>query len=194
LRNASFTIPAGAFTVLLGSSGAGKSSIANLIVRLFDPDSGIVAVDGRDIRSYRLADLRRRIVLVEQDPFLFNATIEENIQYGGGQSGPAWLPDVPPDTLAGDRGLSLSGGEKQRIAVARALARNPEVLILDEATSAMDPDLEQYVLADIRARTKGRTVVLITHRFYLTSLADAVFQLENGAVSPVEEQCSELQS
>jgi ATP-binding cassette subfamily B protein len=193
LRDLSFTIPAGAFAVVLGSSGAGKSSIANLIVRLYDPDSGMVLLDDHDIRKYRLRDLRRKVVLVEQDSFLFNTTIEENIRYGGDLAPPSWLPDAPPQTVAGDRGLSLSGGEKQRIAIARALARNPEVLILDEATSAMDPDLEKAVLEDIRFRMKDRTVILITHRVYLASLAGAVFHLEDGLVVSTQ-PCFALQS
>jgi len=187
-EDATFTIPAGSFCVVLGSSGAGKSSIADLMVRLYDPDAGSIQIDGIDLREFRLADLRRHIVLVEQDTFLFNGTIEENIRYGGGIDPIPNFLTLPTATVVGDRGLALSGGEKQTIGIARALARNPQVLILDEATSAMDTDLESRVLAGLRQIMSGRTIILITHRAYLAQLADIVLHVENGRV--LVEACS----
>ncbi|MBI4471795.1 MAG: ABC transporter ATP-binding protein [Acidobacteria bacterium] len=187
-EEATFTIPAGSFCVVLGSSGAGKSSIADLMVRLYDPDAGSIQIDGIDLREFRLADLRRHIVLVEQDTFLFNGTIEENIRYGGGIDPIPNFLTLPTATVVGDRGLALSGGEKQTIGIARALARNSQVLILDEATSAMDTDLESRVLAELRQIMSGRTIILITHRAYLAQLADIVLHVENGRV--LVEACS----
>lgn len=188
LSDASFTIPSGSFCVILGSSGAGKSSIADLLVRLYDPESGTILLDGKDIRDYSLYDLRRSITLVEQDTFLFNGTIEENIRYGGDSADtPAFLP-LSISTVVGDRGLALSGGEKQSIGIARALARDPQILILDEATSAMDIDLESRVLTELKRTLAGRTIILITHRTYLTNQAGIVLHVEDGRV--LVETCS----
>jgi ATP-binding cassette subfamily B protein len=191
LENASFVIPAGTFCVVLGSSGAGKSSIADLLVRIYDPNSGAVLLGGLDLRRLSLGELRRSVALVEQDTFLFNGTIADNIRYGGearGAERQAQFLTLPPETVVGDRGLALSGGEKQTIGIARALARDPRVLILDEATSAMDPALESRVLDELRRTMAGRTIILITHRTYLARLADLVLQVEDGRV--LSEACS----
>lgn len=181
LENASFEVPGGSFCVIVGSSGAGKSSIANLVVRLYDPESGSIFVDGRNVRRLPLKELRRQVALVEQDTFLFNGTIEDNIRYGGNFAVPQFLP-LSPSTIVGDRGLALSGGEKQAIGIARALARNPEILILDEATSAMDADLEKKILQETRRLMHAKTIVLITHREYLAEQADIVLRVQNGQV------------
>jgi ATP-binding cassette subfamily B protein len=191
LEDASFVIPAGTFCVVLGSSGAGKSSIADLLARIYDPNSGAIFLAGTDLRELSLGELRRKIVLVEQDTFLFNGTIGDNIRYGGDSAGPGGAVQfvtLPPETVVGDRGLALSGGEKQTIGIARALARNPGILILDEATSAMDPALESRVLGELRRIMAGRTIILITHRTYLAGLADFVLQVDKGRV--VLEACS----
>jgi ATP-binding cassette subfamily B protein len=188
LRDASFAIPPGTFCVILGSSGAGKSSIADLLVRLYDPDTGSVLLDGRDVRQFRLADLRSAVVLVEQDTFLFNGTIDHNIRYGGDATDASEFLSLPGSTVVGDRGLALSGGEKQAIGIARALARTPQILILDETTSAMDGELEAKVLAEVQRKMVGRTVILITHRTYLAHRADLVLHVENGEV--LAEICS----
>jgi ATP-binding cassette subfamily B protein len=183
LTDATFRIQAGTFSVVTGASGAGKSSIADLLVRLYDPDSGTIVINGLDARLYSLAALRKKVALVEQDTFLFNGTVGDNIRYGGTTRSevPGFLT-VPPDALVGDRGLALSGGEKQSIGIARALARDPEVLILDEATSAMDIDLESKVLSELSRIIKGRTIILITHRAYLTRNADLVFEVVDGRI------------
>ncbi len=182
LQNATFEVPVGTLSVVLGSSGAGKSSLANLLVRLYDADGGTIDIDGIDIRQYPLAELRHRIALVEQDTFLFNGTIDDNIRYGGDTVPPPAFLTLPGSTIVGDRGLAVSGGEKQTIGIARALARNPQILILDEATSAMDPDLEKKVLAETRRAMSGRTIILITHRAYLAGMADLVLNVQNGLV------------
>ena len=184
LDKASVEIPAGTFTVILGSSGAGKSSIANLLVRLYDPEQGTIFIDDVDVRSIPLAQLRREVALVEQDTFLFNGTVDDNIRYGGDSPVPPFLT-MPGTTIVGDRGLALSGGEKQAIGIARALARDPRILILDEATSALDPELEKKVLAEVRRAMMGRTVILITHRTYLSDIADMVLQVQGGGIQEV---------
>jgi ATP-binding cassette, subfamily B, bacterial len=192
LADASFTIAPRSFCVVVGPSGAGKSSIANLLVRLYDPDSGTILLDGDDLRRFPLLDLRRDIALVEQDTFLFNGTIRENILYGGDIGDLPGFLTLPETTVVGDRGLALSGGEKQTIGIARALARDPKILILDEATSAMDMDLERQVLSEIRRGLAGRTVILITHRAYLGDDADLVLDVQNGRV--LTKTCSKLPS
>ena len=184
LTGATFTLPVGSFCVVVGPSGAGKSSIADLLVRLYDPDDGTVLLNGVDLRRYRLSDVREKIALVEQDTFLFNTTLEDNVRYGGGgvETALTDLIDVGLDAQMGDRGLAVSGGQKQCVGIARAVARRPEVLVLDEATSAMDVDLEEKVLFTLREAMSDRTIVLITHREYLIAEADMVLRVDDGRV------------
>jgi ATP-binding cassette subfamily B protein len=193
LDDASFEIPAGAFCAILGSSGAGKSTIANLMVRLLDVDSGSVTVDGVDIRDLRIKDLRREVVLIDQDPYLLNATIAENIAYPNPQASRvdiekagteagldeliARLPNGY-DTQTGERGLALSAGERQRIALARGLLRKPSVLILDEPTSALDLTTEAIVVHHLRETLRGTTIIMITHRPALAEIADQVITVK----------------
>jgi ATP-binding cassette subfamily B protein len=197
LNAVSFEIQAGMFCAILGPSGAGKSTIADLLVRFLDPDSGCITIDGVDLRMLRLEDLRREIVLVDQAPHLFNASIAENISYlhveasrgeietAGRQAGLDELIRRLPegyDTQAGERGLALSAGERQRIALARALLRKPSVLLLDEPTSALDPATERIVARNLRQSMRGRTVIIITHRPALSEMADQVVNLSEGKV------------
>ncbi len=184
LTGATFTLPVGSFCVVVGPSGAGKSSIADLLVRLYDPDDGTVLLNGVDLRRYRLSDVREKIALVEQDTFLFNATLEDNVRYGGGgiETALTRLIDVGLDAQMGDRGLAVSGGQKQCIGIARAVGRRPELLVLDEATSAMDVDLQEKVLSALRDSMSGRTIVLITHREYLGADANVVLRVNDGRV------------
>jgi ATP-binding cassette subfamily B protein len=198
LKGVSCEIEAGTFCAILGPSGAGKSTIADLLVRFLDPDSGSITVDGSDLRAVRLEDLRREIILVDQIPHLFNSSIAENISYSRPESTRAeieaagreagldeMIKRLPHgyDTKTGERGLALSAGERQRIALARALLRNPSVLILDEPTSALDPETERIVAKNLRQSLCGRTVIVITHRPALAEIADAVLQLRDGKIA-----------
>jgi ATP-binding cassette, subfamily B, bacterial len=198
LKGASFEIPAGRFCAILGASGAGKSTIADLLVRFLDPDAGRILIDGVDLRDLKLEDIRREIVLVDQAPHLFHASIAENIAYANPtasrtdieqaakQAGLNELIARLPEgfeTITGERGLALSAGERQRIALARALLRKPSVLILDEPTSALDAETERVIAEQLRESLTGRTVVIITHRPALAAIADQVVVLRDGKTS-----------
>ena len=195
LRDVSLEIPAGSFCAVLGPSGVGKSTLADLLVRYLDPDQGRVLIDGTDIRELSLEDLRRQVVLVDQSPFLFHASIAENIAYafpGATQemieeaaqaAGLAeFIARLPEgfQTLTGERGLAVSAGERQRIALARALLRRPSVLILDEPTAALDADTENLVASNLRGALLGGTLIVITHRPALAALADSIITLQDG--------------
>jgi ATP-binding cassette subfamily B protein len=198
LKGASFEIPAAQFCAILGASGAGKSTIADLLVRFLDPDGGRILFDGVDLRAFRLEDVRREIVLVDQSPHLFHASIAENIAYANpgasraeieAAAGEAGLDELilrlPEgfETITGERGLALSAGERQRVALARALLRKPSVLILDEPTSALDAETEQIIAEQLRRSLSGRTVVIITHRPALAAIADQIVILKDGKTS-----------
>jgi ATP-binding cassette subfamily B protein len=195
LNGVSFEVKAGTFCAILGPSGAGKSTIADLLVRLLDPDSGRITIDGADLRDLRLEALRSEVVLVDQTAHLFNASIAENIAYAQPQSTRAQIESAGTqagldelirrlpegyDTKTGERGLALSAGERQRIALARALLRKPSVLILDEPTSALDPETEKIVARNLREALISQTVIIITHRPALAEIADQVVTLRDG--------------
>lgn len=198
LDEVSFTIAAGSITAITGGSGAGKSTIADLMVRLFDPQAGAIELDGHDLRALRLDDVRRHVLLVDQTPILFNAGIAENIAYGLPEASPekiaaaaqaaaldkfiAGLPEGY-DTQVGERGLALSAGERQRLAIARALLREPAVLVLDEPSAALDAATEQSLAATLSQSLRGRTAIIITHRPALAAIADQVLTLENGKIN-----------
>ena len=198
LNEVSFRVPAGALCVIVGPSGAGKSTMADLLLRFYDPESGRVLIDGHDARDLRLDDLRRAVAMVEQTPHLFHATIGENISYGN-PSAPLsdiracaraagidqFIESLPQaySTMVGERGSTISVGERQRIALARALLRNPSILVLDEPTSALDAVSEATVIDTLAGLARQRTVVLITHRPALLDRADVVVRLENGVIS-----------
>lgn len=197
LKGVSFKVQAGETVAVVGSSGSGKSTIADLMLRLFDPDSGVVCLDGQNLRSLCLSDLRSKVVLVDQEPFVFNSSIAENIRYAqpkaldddveraAHQAGIAeFILRLPQqyETPVGERGMTLSAGERQRIAIARAFLADPSILVLDEATSALDLISEGRIISGYEAIMKGRTTILISHRLELVSKADKVVILERGSV------------
>jgi len=192
LDDLSFTLQPGERVALMGPSGSGKSTIGDLLVRLLDPAAGRILLDGHDLRELRLADVRRLVARVDQEPPIFNATIAENIRYtrpdasdadvaaaasaAGLDSLTARLP-AGIATPVGERGRALSAGERQRIAIARALLSNPTVLVLDEATASLDAAMEAEVLDGYEAAMRGRTTVLITHRPDLAARANRIISL-----------------
>ena len=195
LKNIKVSIAADQMVALVGASGAGKSTIAALLLRLHDPDSGAILFDGKDSRNFSLSALRSQIALVPQDIFLFGGTIRENIAYGkptatedeiieAAQKANAmeFISRFPEqlDTLVGERGTQLSGGQRQRIAIARAVLKDPKILILDEATSSLDSESERLVQDALEKLMTGRTSVVIAHRLSTVRKADQILVLDRG--------------
>ena len=195
LRDVSFDLPAGARVAVAGATGAGKSTLVNLLTRFYDPTAGAILLDGVDLREYRVADLRNQFAIVLQEPLLFSTTIGENIAYGRPGAHPAeiaaaaaaagahdFIVRLPRgyDTPVGERGLQLSGGERQRVALARAFLKDAPLLILDEPTSAVDARTEGAILAAMDRLMQGRTAFLITHREHALAACDLRLQLERG--------------
>ena len=193
----SFIAEPGEVLAIAGASGSGKSTIADLLLRLIDPDAGVVTLDGADLRTLRLADLRRHVQIVDQDPTLFHTSIDENVRYSRPDAtaadvrraletaGIARFVDALPDgvrTIVGDRGLALSAGERQRLALARAFLANPSVLVLDEPSAALDPVSERHVIDGYRSVMRGRTTVVISHRLEIVRSADRVVVLDGARV------------
>ena len=197
LDGVGLSVPAGQVVALVGASGSGKSTLADLLARHLDPDGGRVLLDGHDLKALALADVRRLVAVVEQDPFVFHATVEDNVRYARpGASGDevhaalraagleALIERLPDGvcTVVGERGRQLSAGERQRLAIARAFLADPAVLVLDEATGALDPATEALVLEGYQALMRGRTTVVVTHRPELARRADRIVVLEEGRV------------
>jgi ATP-binding cassette subfamily B protein len=197
LKGVSFRVPAGKTVAVVGSSGSGKSTIGRLLYRFYDVAGGAVRIEGQDIREVTQASLRDAIGVVPQDTVLFNDTIYYNIAYGKSGATPAEIEHAArmahvhefimamPDgyqTLVGERGLKLSGGEKQRVAIARTVLKDPAILLLDEATSALDSHTEQEIQKNLREIARGRTTLCIAHRLSTVVDADEILVLEDGVV------------
>ncbi|MGI9482922.1 MAG: ABC transporter ATP-binding protein [Hyphomicrobiales bacterium] len=200
INSASITIPAGKITVLQGPSGAGKTTLIDLLIGLYRPDFGSVTVDGDDLKEIDLRKWRKMIGYVPQELTLFQGTVRDNITVGDNSlteedveracklSGvDEFLPDLENglDTFTGEMGLKLSGGQRQRIALARALVSRPKLLILDEVTSALDPQMEAAIVEKIKSLAGDYTIVSITHRPAWTAVADVLYQVKKGSVSEI---------
>jgi ABC-type multidrug transport system fused ATPase/permease subunit len=197
IRGLSFNVKAGEVVALVGSSGAGKSTIADLLARFYDPQDGRILVDGRDVREFRYASYLAGIAMVTQEPFLFNTTIRENIRYGRDSATEAeiaaaaraayahdFILEQPEgyDTVIGDRGVKLSGGQRQRITIARAILKDASILILDEATSSLDTGSEKEVQRAIENLIRTRTTFVIAHRLSTIASADKILVIEDGRI------------
>jgi ATP-binding cassette subfamily B protein len=191
-------VPAGRTVALVGGMGSGKTALVSLLARLYDTTDGRVTIDGADVRSVEERSLRRAIAVAGDDPFLFSATVHENIAYARPDATRAeveaaaraaqadeFIRALPEgyDTLIGERGLTLSGGQRQRIGIARALAADPRILILDDATSSVDASTEQQIKLALRAAMDGRTTFVIAHRLSTIALADEIVVLEAGRIA-----------
>jgi ATP-binding cassette subfamily B protein len=197
LNDFTLHVPAGESVALVGPTGCGKTSVAKLLPRFYDVDSGRVVIDGVDVRSVKLDELRRNVGLVFQETFLFSDSIRNNIAYGRVDASQKeieqaarlaqaaeFIDELPHgyDTIVGDQGFSLSGGQRQRIAIARAILIRPRVLILDDATSSVDARMEEEIRTALQRVMEGRTTVIISHRMSTIALADRVVLMDEGRV------------
>ncbi|MCH7669284.1 MAG: ABC transporter ATP-binding protein [Acidobacteria bacterium] len=197
LKDLSFKVAPGETIAIVGSTGAGKSTVVKLLLRFYDATEGAVTIDGIDVRDMPLEDLRRSIGLVSQDVYLFDGTVRDNVGYGSFDATDAeiieastiaeahdFIMSLPDgyDTLVGERGIKLSGGQRQRVSIARAILKNPPILVLDEATSSVDNETEAAIQRSLEKITVDRTTVIIAHRLSTVRNADHIFVLENGAI------------
>ena len=200
VQGISLTVRPGEVLALVGSSGAGKTTLVNLIPRFYDPTAGAILIDGVDLREIRLAALRRQIGIVSQETLLFDDTVQNNIAYGKDEVTDEEIIEAARaafahefimrlangyETLIGENGVKLSGGERQRLAIARALLRNPPILILDEATSSLDTESERMVQMALANLMKGRTTFVIAHRLSTVQRADRIAVLDRGRLVEV---------
>jgi ATP-binding cassette subfamily B protein len=198
LTNLSVTIPRGQTVALVGRTGSGKSTVARLLARFYDVSQGKILIDGRDIREFRLDSLREQVGIVPEEPFLFSLSIRDNIAYGRPQAPMAdviraaraagateFIEQLPGgfDTVVGERGYTLSGGQRQRLAIARALLVNPPILVLDDATSAVDVAVEKRIHEALQGLMHNRTTLIVAHRLSTIALADRVLLIDNGRVA-----------
>jgi ATP-binding cassette subfamily B protein len=197
LDGATFAIEPGEVVAVVGRTGSGKSTIARLLPRFYDVDAGAITIDGRDVRTVTLASLRHHVGLVLDEPFLFSVSLRDNIAYGNptvpmervvaaakAAQAHDFIAALPEgyDTVVGERGYTLSGGQRQRIAIARTLLVNPRILVLDDATSAIDVSTEAAIHEALHTLMEGRTTLVIAHRLSTISLADRVLLLEGGRI------------
>jgi ABC-type multidrug transport system fused ATPase/permease subunit len=198
LRDIDLVVEAGTTVALVGATGSGKTSLVALLPRLYDVTEGSVRIDGADVRDVEVGSLRHAISVVDDDPFLFSATVHENIAYGRPEAtreeveaaaeraqAAGFIAELPDgyDTRIGERGLTLSGGQRQRIAIARALLSDPRILILDDATSSVDASTEQAIKTALTEVMAGRTTFVIAHRLSTIALADDIIVLEDGRIA-----------
>jgi ATP-binding cassette subfamily B protein len=197
IQNLSLQVPAGNTIAIVGATGSGKSTLVKLLLRFYELNIGKITLDGIDIQTLNLQDLRRCIGLVSQDVFLFHGTVAENIAYGAeNPTNPEiimaakvaeahdFITHLPQgyDTIVGERGQKLSGGQRQRIAIARAVLKNPPILVLDEATSAVDNETEAAIQRSLERITANRTTIAIAHRLSTIRNADCIYVLEYGKI------------
>jgi ATP-binding cassette, subfamily B, multidrug efflux pump len=189
-------VPAGTTLAIVGSTGSGKTTLVNLIARVYDVRAGRVAIDGHDVREIPLQQLHRSVAFVPQESFLFSASLQENIAWGGDADAAhveqamqlsQLVNDIPQlplgmQTMVGERGVALSGGQKQRAAIARALAREASILVFDDALSHVDAYTEDRILSGVRDYVAGRTAVIIAHRVSAVKWADQIIVLEDGRI------------
>ena len=198
LKNINLSVAAGQMAGIVGSSGVGKTTLVNLINRFYDPSEGRVLIDGRDVKGVQLKSLRRQIGVVLQEPYIFHGTIRQNIGYGKAGASEKEIVEAAMaanahafimkfaeayDTEVGERGVRLSAGEKQRLAIARAILNDPRILILDEATSSVDTETESLIQEALNRLTKGRTTLAIAHRLSTLRNADKIFVLDGGRIA-----------
>jgi ABC-type multidrug transport system fused ATPase/permease subunit len=191
-------VPAGRTIALIGHTGSGKTTLTSLVPRFYDVTGGRVTVDGHDVRDLTLASLRRAVGVISQDPFLFSATVRENITFGAGDLPQSAVEEVARaaqahefierlpqgyDTVIGERGITLSGGQRQRLAIARALAVDPRILVLDDATASVDASTEALIRIGLRGAMAGRTTFIIAHRLSTIALADEIVVLDEGRIA-----------
>jgi ATP-binding cassette subfamily B protein len=198
LDGVTLDVPAGRTVALIGQTGSGKTTLTSLVPRFYDASSGRVLVDGADVRDVTLTSLRRAIGVISQDPFLFSATVRENITFGAPSLDEAeveriallaqaheFVEQLPDgyDTVIGERGITLSGGQRQRLAIARALAVDPRILILDDATASVDATTEARIRVGLREAMRDRTTLIIAHRLSTIALADEIVVLDEGRIA-----------
>ena len=198
LSDVDLDVPAGRTIALIGHTGSGKTTLTSLVPRFYDVTAGRVTVDGRDVRDLTLSSLRRAVGVISQDPFLFSATVRENIAFGAGDlpleaveavaraaQAHEFIERLPQgyDTVIGERGITLSGGQRQRLAIARALAVDPRILVLDDATASVDASTEALIRIGLRGAMAGRTTFVIAHRLSTIALADEIVVLDHGRIA-----------
>jgi ABC-type multidrug transport system fused ATPase/permease subunit len=198
LRDVDLDVPAGRTIALIGHTGSGKTTLTSLVPRFYDVTGGRVTVDGHDVRDLTLTSLRRAVGVISQDPFLFSATVRENIAFGAGDLPQSAVEEVARaaqahefierlpqgyDTVIGERGITLSGGQRQRLAIARALAVDPRILVLDDATASVDASTEALIRIGLRGAMAGRTTFIIAHRLSTIALADEIVVLDEARIA-----------
>ena len=198
LKGITFEVKKGETLAIIGNTGSGKSTILDLIGRLYEVDKGTIYIDGKEIKSLNLNSLRSNIGFVPQDPFLFSDSLRNNIKFGQNKASDNNIIEASKlavvhdniinfkngyDTILGERGITLSGGQKQRVSIARAFIKNPKILLLDDCLSAVDTETEEQILNNIELVTKGKTTIIVSHRISSAKNADIIVVLNNGIIT-----------